>query len=111
MNTKIKSYRSCGNVFADLGLPNPERLLARAEMMIRITQIIKEKGWTQKEAAEVLGIPQSKVSCLMRGKFNQFSFDHLLDLLNALDRNVKIIIKPKAKHEKFATTQVLMATA
>jgi predicted XRE-type DNA-binding protein len=111
MSSKVKIYSSCGNVFADIGHPHPERALARSEMMFRITQIIKEKGWTQKQAAAVLGIPQSKVSCLMRGKLSMFSLDHLFDLLNALDRKVEIIIKPKGKHEKFATTQVIMAAS
>ncbi len=109
MSTKEKIHRGSGNVFADIGLPHPERVLARAQIMSRITEIIKEQGLNQKQAAEVLDIPQSKVSCLMNGKLSMFSLDHLFELLNALDRNVEIIIKPKAKEEKFATTHVLLA--
>jgi len=102
-------YRGSGNVFADIGLPHPERVMARAQIMLRIENIIREKGLTQKQAAKVLGIPQSKVSCLMNGKLSMFSLDHLFELLNALDRDVEIIIKPKHKEEKFATTHVLLA--
>src|SRR5271155_2250372 len=109
MNKKEKIYESSGNVFEDLGLPHPERVMARAQIMSRITEIIKDKGLTQKQTAELLGIPQSKVSCLMNGKLSQFSLDHLFELLNALDRDVEIIIKPKTKEEKFATTHVLLA--
>ena len=103
---KEKIYKGSCNVFADLGLPHPERVLARSQMMSRITEIIKERKLTQKEAAKILGIPQSKVSCLMNGKLSMFSLDLLLQLLNALDKDVDIIIKPK--EEKRATTHVLM---
>ena len=78
--------------------------------MSRIADIIHERGLTQKRASVLLGIPQSKVSCLMNGKLSMFSLDHLFELLNALDRDVEIIIKTKTRQEKFATTQVLLAT-
>jgi len=79
--------------------------------MSRISDIIHKRGLTQKRASTLLGIPQSKVSCLMNGKLSMFSLDHLFELLNALDRDVEIIIKPKTRQEKFATTQILLTTA
>ena len=109
MIKKEKVYRGSGNVFRDIGVSNPEKVMARAQIMLRLTEIIKQMGLTQKEAAIMLGIPQSKVSCLMNGKLSMFSLDHLLTLLNALGRDVDIVIKPKAKKEKFASTHVLMA--
>ena len=109
--TKEKVQRGSGNVFADLGVAHPERVLARAQIMSRIAEIIKERGLTQQQAAKLLGIPQSKVSCLINGKLSMFSLDFLFEILNALDRDVEIIIKPKTKDEKFATTHVLMATS
>ncbi len=108
MSTKEKIYRGSGNVFSDIGVAHPERVLARAQVMSRISEIIRERGLTQKEAAGLLGIPQPKVSCLMNGKLSLFSLEYLFELLNALDRDVKIIIKPMAKGEKRATTQVLV---
>jgi predicted XRE-type DNA-binding protein len=108
MSTKI--HRGSGNVFADIGVTHPERVLARAQVMSRITELIKERGLTQKAAGELLDLPQSKVSCLMSGKLSLFSLEHLFEMLNALDRDVEIIIRPKTKQEKFATTQVLLAT-
>ncbi len=110
MSAKEKIQRGSGNVFADIGVAHPERVLARAQVMSRISEIIKERGLTQKEAAGLLDIPQPKVSCLMNGKLSMFSLEHLFELLNALDRDVEIIIKPKTKEEKFATTQVLLTT-
>ena len=109
MRAKVKVHRGSGNVFADIGVTHPERVLARAQIMSRIAEIIKERGLTQKEASELLGIPQSKVSCLVNGKLSMFSLDHLLVLLNKLDRDVDIIIKPKTKEEKVASTHVLLA--
>ena len=111
MSTKEKIHRGRGNVFADLNVAYPERVLARAQIMSRISEIIKERGLTQKEASELLGIPQSKVSCLMNGKLSMFSLDFLFELLNALDRDVEIIIKPKTREEKVASTHVLLATS
>src|SRR3990167_4854444 len=103
MSTKI--HRGSRNVFSDIGVAHPERVLARAQVMSRIRELIKEQGLTQKAAGELLDLPQSKVSCLMNGKLSMFSLDHLFELLNALDRDVQIIIKPKTKEERFATTQ------
>jgi predicted XRE-type DNA-binding protein len=111
MSVKEKIHKGSGNVFSDIGVPHPERVLARSQIMARITEIIKERGLTQKEAASLLDLPQSKVSCLMNGKLSMFSLDHLFELLNALDSDVEIIIKPKTKEEKFATTHVLLAAS
>ena len=110
MSAKEKIHRGSGNIFADIGVAHPERVLARAQVMSRISEIIRERGLTQQKAAALLDIPQPKVSCLMNGKLSMFSLEHLFELLNALDRDVEIIIKPKTKQEKFATTQVLLTT-
>jgi len=107
MKTKGIVHRGSDNVFADIGVTHPERVQARAQVMFLIAEIIRKRGLTQKKAAAILDIPQSKVSCLMNGKLSNFSMDHLFELLNALDSDVEIIIKPKAKEEKIATTHVL----
>lgn len=111
MKIREKIHRGSSNVFADIGVAHPERVLARAQVMFRITELIKDRGLTQKEAGELLDLPQSKVSCLMSSKLSMFSLEHLFELLNALDRDVEIIIKPKTKEEEFATTQVLVTTS
>lgn len=106
MSSNEKVHRGTGNVFADIGVAHPDRVLVRAQVMSRIAEILKERGMTQKKASKLLGIPQSKISCLMNGKLSMFSLEHLFELLNALDRDVEIIIKPKTEQEKTATTQV-----
>lgn len=109
MRTKEVIHRGSDNIFADIGVTHPERVQARAQIMFLVAEIIRKRGLTQRGAANILGIPQSKVSCLMNGKLSNFSMDHLFELLNALDNDVEIIVKPKTKEEKTATTNVLQA--
>lgn len=111
MKTKEGIEKGSGNIFQDIGVVHPERVLFRAQIMIRIGEIIKERGMTQKQAAKLLGLPQSKVSCLINGKLSMFSLEHLFEILNALDRDVEIIIKPRTKEERVASTHVLVAAA
>lgn len=85
------------NVFADLGYENPDEALAKAELARRITAIIRQRRLTQTQAAEVLGIDQPRVSNLMIGRLSGFSLERLLRFLNALGRDVEIVIKPKAR--------------
>lgn len=106
MKTKEIIHRGSENIFADINVTHPERVQARAQVMFLISEIIKRRGLTQKQTAVILGIPQSKVSCLMNGKLSNFSMDHLFELLNALDTDVEIILKPKTKEEKSASTHV-----
>ena len=83
------------NVFADVGLPNPEEALVKAKLSIAIEQIIQERNLTQAEAARVLGIDQPKVSALIRGRLKGFSVERLFRFLNKLDRDVEIVIRPR----------------
>jgi predicted XRE-type DNA-binding protein len=93
MNPTDDICLSSGNVFGDLGLPDAEELNAKAQIAYRICQIIDERKLTQKRAAVVLGIDQPKISNLMHGRLGGFSTDRLFRFLNALDRNVEIVIK------------------
>ena len=61
------------NVFADLGLENADELFTRAQLGMQVYSIIKERGYTQTDAAKILGIAQSEVSAICSGKFNRFS--------------------------------------
>ena len=77
MAEEIKVQKSSGNVFADLGLANPDELLVKAELARKISKIITQKNITQVEAAELLGIDQPKISALMKGKLSGFSTERL----------------------------------
>ena len=109
MRKRNKVEKSSGNVFRDIGVRHPERVMYRAEIMAGIAEIIEKRGMTQKEASKLLGLPQSKISCLMNGKLSMFSMEHLFEILNALDSDVEIIIKPKTREEKVASTHIILA--
>lgn len=87
--------KSSGNVFADLGLPDAEERLAKAELARQIEHIVKKRRLTQERAAKILGISQPKVSALLQGKLAGFSMDRLLKFLMALDQYIEIRIKSK----------------
>lgn len=86
--------KSSGNVFADLGFSKEESVLLamRAELMSRCREAIASEGWTQTEAAAHLGIAQSRVSDLVRGKYDKFSLDMLVTLATRAGRKVSVAV-------------------
>lgn len=101
MKKKIKYEDSSGNVFADLGIENSEEALAKSELARQITKLIKKKKLTQKQAAEILGIDQPKISALIRGKLRSFSLERLIRFLNELGQDVSITVSPaKSQSER-----------
>jgi len=95
--TAIRAQASSGNVFADLGLPNPEQELLKARLTLQIYRIIKARGLTQAKAGEILGIKQPHVSALMRNRAGNFSVGRLFEFLNRLGQDVEITVKPTRK--------------
>lgn len=81
-----------GNIFADLDLPNAEERWAKVELASRIFKAIKDRRLTQKEAGEMLGISQPKVSALLKGNLKGFSTDRLFRFLTILGCDVKIVV-------------------
>ncbi|MGH8478506.1 MAG: helix-turn-helix domain-containing protein [Gammaproteobacteria bacterium] len=83
---------SGGNVFLDLGLPPEEAaiLAMRADLMARLRLVIQARGWTQAEAAERLKIAPSRVSDLVRGKWEKFSLDMLITLATRAGLTVEL---------------------
>jgi len=79
-----------GNVFADLGFSEPEVHLAKAKIAAQIAQAIRAQELTQKQAADLLGLDQPKVSALVRGKLSGFTLERLLRLLTELGYDVEI---------------------
>lgn len=90
----VRVEQGSGNVFADLGLPNPGLALAKAELVQRIRDLIAERRLTQVEAAKLLGLDQPKVSALVRGRVAGYSIDRLFRFLIALGQRVEINIRP-----------------
>lgn len=97
---KTRIERGSGNVFADLGHPEAEVHLLKAELVTRIDRIIRRRKLKQVEAAKLLGLSQPDVSRLLRGDFRDYSVERLLRLLTALGRDVEIIIRePRSKRQ------------
>lgn len=92
---KIVIERGSGNVFKDLGLPEPEAALTRADLSILIVQSIRRRGLTLVRAASLLGVRQSTVSNIMRGQLAGYSTDRLFRFLNALGHDVKIVVSER----------------
>ena len=111
MSKEIEHVVSSGNVFADLEIDEPEEALAKADLAYKISQIITDRGWTQHQAADKLGVDQPKISALVRGRLSGFSIDRLTRFLNALDYDVTIAVTPKPAVRHHARTAVIEAIA
>jgi len=109
MQEEIEVYHGSDNIFADLGLPNPEERMAKVVLSIQIHDIIKKRHLTQAKAAELLGIDQPKVSALIRGRLSGFSMERLFYFLNALGRDIDIVVKPKPRSRQQAHLRVAAA--
>jgi len=93
---EIEFEMSSGNVFADLGLPNPEIRQARVRLAVLLNRALEQQGLTQLEAARLLGITQPKVSALQNYKLEGFSVQKLMQLITVLGFDVVIQLRPKA---------------
>ncbi len=105
MTKERASTASSGNVFADLGLPDPEQDMTKANLVHAVADIIRARGLSQKDAAKLLGTDQAKVSALLRGRISGFSTDRLLRLLARLGHNVTIVVESRERdHGAVAVT-------
>ncbi len=89
-----------GNIFRDLGLPDPELRLAKSILARQINAIIRSKGWTQKKAAEALGTSQPTISLLKKGMLKSITYDRLISWLVTLKQNVTITVSPAVRNAR-----------
>lgn len=101
--------RGSGNVFADLGLDGADELQAKAQLAVALNRLLDRRKLSQADTAKILGLTQPKVSLLRRYKLDGFSVEKLITLLNALDRDVEIIVKPKPRSR--ARARILVRAA
>ena len=106
---RTKVVPSSGNVFADLGITNAEEKQTKVRLAFAINQIIANKRLSQASAARSLEVNQPKISALRNYKLEGFSVERLMNFLTALDRDVEIVIRPKAKSRK--TARILVTAA
>jgi predicted XRE-type DNA-binding protein len=97
---KIDVYQGSGNVFADLGLPNPEERLLKANIVSELHRLIKQRGLTQVKAAKLVGIHQPDLSLLLRGDFDDYSVGRLMKMLTVFEQDIEIVMKPHGKSGK-----------
>ncbi|HEY1467851.1 MAG TPA: helix-turn-helix transcriptional regulator [Candidatus Acidoferrum sp.] len=100
---------SSGNVFADLGLSNPDEKQTKVRLALAINQIIGAKGLSQAAAARSLEVNQPKISALRNYQLAGFSVERLMNFLTALDRDVEIVIRQKPKSRRAARILVTAA--
>ncbi len=108
MGEEIELYEGSGNVFADIGLPDPDGRLVRAQIGVEVLKILQSRKLKQREIADLLGIKQAEVSHLMNGHFNRFTTDKFLDFLKRLDQ--KVIIQVSHHQEGEPYQQVTFAS-
>ena len=94
MTKVIEHENGSGNVFADIGLPNPGEHLVKAKLVLKIDALMRERRLKQVEAARLFGVKQPDISKMLRGDFRQFSVERLLRFLVALGQDVEIVVKP-----------------
>ena len=107
--TKVTMTRGSGNVFADLKLPNAEEEKTKVWLAVTINKILKDKGLRQEAAAKLLDLNQPKISALANYQLDGFSVERLLRFLNALDRDIEIVIRRKGKSKGPGTILVTAA--
>jgi predicted XRE-type DNA-binding protein len=90
----VEVLSGSGNVFTDLGLPDAEKLKIKTGLVIEIRKAMRALGLTQQAAAQRMGIPQPKVSSMMRGDFTNLSERKLMDCLNRLGYDIEIKVRP-----------------
>lgn len=87
---------SCGNVFEDLGFPPDEAaaMQARETLLIALEKELRKRGKKQRELAEELGIPRTRISEVFNHKTERFSADKLVGLLQRAGKRVEIRVHP-----------------
>jgi len=100
---------STGNVYADLGMPDADEMLVKAQLASKIGEIIKNRKWSQQQAADVLGLTQPKLSKMLRGQFRGISEAKMLDCLTRLGRDVQIVVGPARRMPSVGHVAVVFA--
>ena len=102
---RTSAHRGTGNVLFDIGLPDAEELTAKAVLAKKINDILDQRALTQSAAAQLLGIPQPKISAIRRYKIRGISLERLMQALTALGQNVEIVVT-KSKRKSAARIAV-----
>ena len=105
----VKIEVSTGNVYVDLGMADADGMLIKAQLTTKIGEIIKDRNWSQQQAAKVLGMTQPKLSKMLRGQFRGVSEAKMLDCLTRLGRDVQIVVSPARRTASAGHVAVVFA--
>ena len=105
----IDIEKGSANVYEDLGLPDAAEMEVKAILAAKIGEIIKHRHLTQIQAAEVLGMPQPKLSGMLRGKFRGISEAKMLECMNRLGLDVEIVVRKSSRTRATGKTSVVFA--
>lgn len=94
---RAAGHRGTDNVLLDIGLPDAEDLTAKVILAKKINELLERQALTQSAAAELLGIPQPKISAIRHYKIRGISLERLMQALTALGQNVEIVVTPSKK--------------
>jgi predicted XRE-type DNA-binding protein len=110
MKNKVESIDvGTGDVFLDLGFQDAGERKLRVQLAMRINELLQDKKLTQAKVAVLFGIPQPHISDLKHYKLSRFSSERLMHFITLLDKDVEIIIRPKAKGHESGLLSVLVA--
>jgi predicted XRE-type DNA-binding protein len=98
---------SSGNIFKDLGFPNPDEELAKVKLASKINRLIASKGMTQREAADFWGISRSKMSDLRNGRLGRFTLNSLFSFGEKLEHQIEIRVSPKYETKETISVAVV----
>jgi predicted XRE-type DNA-binding protein len=108
-NKCVSPRHGTTNVYADLGYKSADEMLVKAQLVTTIAEILHERGYTQTKAAALLGIPQPKLSKMLRGQFRGFSERKLMDCLTLLGRDIDIVVREKPRRKGQGAVSVSFA--
>jgi predicted XRE-type DNA-binding protein len=103
----IEIEKGSANIYEDLGLPDAAEMRVKAILAAKIGEIIKHRHLTQMQAAEILGMPQPKVSSMLRGQFRGISEAKMLECMNRLGRDVEIVVRKPSRARVTGRTSVV----
>lgn len=105
----IEISKGSPNIYDDLGLSDAAEMQVKATLAAEIGEIIKHRQLTQVQAAEILGMPQPKLSGMLRGQFRGISETKMLDCMNRLGRDVEIVVRKSTRSRATGRTSVVFA--
>ncbi len=106
---KIAIQPGSGNVYADLRVSNPDRMLVKAQLAAEISALVRKRKLSQAQAAAILGLTQPKVSAILTGRFRGISEHRLLECLIRLGRGVQIVVQPAPRRQPIGRLTVRVA--